>query len=661
MNTTEFQLKIILKSDMCCGTGDGNGSSVDCLTAFDDVGLPFIPAKRLKGLLRKQAEFLSDYNAATKEEIERLFGSFEIVGEGRKDGAIRVNNAVLEDYETLHKELPAHATKDEVIDAYCSLRAQTAIDDEGVAKEGSLRITQVVKKGTVFVSEVSINNGDDEIKQLFRNCVSTLHHIGLNKTRGFGEAQCELTEKPARKIEGLKFENKGDKTTFEYSVSLLDDVVISAGSNVNCDYIKGTMVQGAFARYIKGFKEFESVYLRNVLFSNAYIEGFEPIPLSYVSVKNQDDKCYNIADGFEKEKKQYLSMEGYYQIKDEKFITGKVQTAEEYHYSTKTNDIFTFRKLLKGQFFKGTMTAPKSFIQTLKAVLAGRKNIILLGGSSSAQYARCVFEFGEEKKPEQVKVKETMVAELLTDVVVRDKYGAISSNYNDLIDSFEKLFNFDKNSVEVYIKFVTGGGFNSKWKLPIQQYTAFSKGSTLVFRGCTPKEDAGELSASGMFRDLTFGGYGEYKLRHVAEKNEYCVEEYNEASNQHTGGFSESTEETIKIVDENRAKSFVRAEAVRKANDEDLKASSQSAVMRVHSGFLINKSYESFKNFIEKKFAGKKNKELYDFAWRIINSYDELKNDELEKIKKSDKLFYEFTKAYLTQVKFRYQQGGDRQ
>lgn len=50
------QIRIELLSDLCAADGNGYNSSVDVDVCHDDCGLPYIPAKRLKGCLRECAQ-----------------------------------------------------------------------------------------------------------------------------------------------------------------------------------------------------------------------------------------------------------------------------------------------------------------------------------------------------------------------------------------------------------------------------------------------------------------------------------------------------------------------------------------------------------------------------------------------------------------------------
>ena len=49
------KLRITLRSDLCAGSGESFGNSVDTDICISDAGLPYIPARRLKGCLRAEA------------------------------------------------------------------------------------------------------------------------------------------------------------------------------------------------------------------------------------------------------------------------------------------------------------------------------------------------------------------------------------------------------------------------------------------------------------------------------------------------------------------------------------------------------------------------------------------------------------------------------
>lgn len=86
-----YTLSIKLLSDALINSGEGFGAIIDSDVVFDDVGLPYIPAKRIKGCLRdaareacemlKSAQVISFINLDKSDEdreykiIEQVFGS----------------------------------------------------------------------------------------------------------------------------------------------------------------------------------------------------------------------------------------------------------------------------------------------------------------------------------------------------------------------------------------------------------------------------------------------------------------------------------------------------------------------------------------------------------------------------------------------------------
>ena len=74
------KLRIQLKSDLCAASGEGLGSLIDTDVCYDKYGFPYIPSKRIKGLLREAfMEYLDwekDSEKRTKLELleEKLFG-----------------------------------------------------------------------------------------------------------------------------------------------------------------------------------------------------------------------------------------------------------------------------------------------------------------------------------------------------------------------------------------------------------------------------------------------------------------------------------------------------------------------------------------------------------------------------------------------------------
>lgn len=690
-------LNIELLSDMCCGTGEGNGSSIDTCTAFDEVGLPLIPGKRLKGLLRDNGILICKYDESRRNAHELLFGS-----PGGKEGCLRVDNAVLSTggttYETLQKELHssyARPLRDEISRVFTTSRTQTKIGGSGTAADTSLRTTQVVRAGLRFSADLYIDcaklgsNGTAVVRML-KDCVSLLRHIGLNKSRGFGEVSCKL-EQAGKAPEGVPLStlpaSLSQPITKSYNVSLVDDLVFSGGSNASVDYISSGVLQGAFARLLEEHKSFIGTFLKTVEFSNAYINDAAPMPLSVVIEKNSGEHCFNLADGYKRDsEKQYVPLTGYYSLKHQGeegvLVRHTVRCATEYHVSLRSPDggirdpgLFTFRKILKGQVFSGVVTAPPEALEVLQVLLKNNHNRLRLGGSTSAQYATCKVKIGDDVQADEIISTDNMIVELTSDTVVRDEFNATSGNIRHLINALRKIVEFD--DCEAFCKTTTTGGFNRTWKLPLQQQTAFAKGSVIVLHSCLPHKP---LKKHGSLQSIEgcFGCKGSYTIR---PQQETCVRAVRACGEVHDAqseqAVSPDTAEVLKQIIRNRLVERYKAQARRHADGSMTTNLSQSAAMRTLAALRSSKGRSDFKTYVERNFSGS-NTALHDFTRSAIGQFEaefEKQDDPLEqhndasgletppsywalwntvKQENADALFMEYMRAYLAQTKHNY-------
>ncbi len=99
--TKEYTIEIELESDVLVGSGEGWGGVIDSDVVFDDYGLPYIPARRLKGCLREAAMEVTEAFMLCSQlvlpPVEMLFGS---PGQ-EKSAPIMISNAYLKDYENI--------------------------------------------------------------------------------------------------------------------------------------------------------------------------------------------------------------------------------------------------------------------------------------------------------------------------------------------------------------------------------------------------------------------------------------------------------------------------------------------------------------------------------------------------------------------------------
>ena len=202
-----YQLEITLSSPLTSSAGNDWANLVDCDVVYNDWGLPEIPGKRLKGLLRDGVRDLLDALELSgvietghgKNILEKLFGRpGALFGEF---SAVNVGNAYLRSFtpdEDTYKDLTILVKQgvllaQEVLQGFTSIRAQTSIDPKtGSALENTLRYTRCLKEGLTFLANIEIN--DSSYINLIAAGTAAVKHMGLSRTRGFGEVKWRLLD-----------------------------------------------------------------------------------------------------------------------------------------------------------------------------------------------------------------------------------------------------------------------------------------------------------------------------------------------------------------------------------------------------------------------------------------------------------------------------------
>lgn len=198
---TEYILQITLQSPLTSAAGEGRVGVVDRDVAFDDLGLPLLPGRRLKGLWREAYRDVADaWTQCGKSPVtaEYLFGeSGQKPGDG--DACMFVANAELQETQSLREWLKylQHTRKlhlDDVVEHFATVRSQTAIDRRtGAALEHTLRLTRTLKAGLVFRARVRFFEPPTNalLDALSLGAVA-LQHMGTARTRGLGKVSCRL-------------------------------------------------------------------------------------------------------------------------------------------------------------------------------------------------------------------------------------------------------------------------------------------------------------------------------------------------------------------------------------------------------------------------------------------------------------------------------------
>lgn len=211
-----IELQIKLLSDMHLGSGKAD-VNLDADIVYDENGMPYFPAKRLKGLLYESAREILEMSAVsgkllfTEEAVENLFGHNTAV---RQDSSCQmiIHNLYLQDYEQnknawdyLTSQYPTILNSQAVLDEYTYIRYQTSIDEvTGTALEHSLHNLRVLKAGCCFKGTIRIINGDAQAELIMAAACKNLHYAGGKRNRGLGKLDCSFPNMEAIISSGLK-------------------------------------------------------------------------------------------------------------------------------------------------------------------------------------------------------------------------------------------------------------------------------------------------------------------------------------------------------------------------------------------------------------------------------------------------------------------------
>lgn len=186
---------------------------IDSDVVFDEYGLPYIPARRIKGILREMAYDVSGALAPlwgaspplfTDAHVLQLFGNRGEI----HSSPLSVENACLADYQQTRQWLEwakrnakrkvkqksdaaPIMTRARVMETFTHLRQQTAIEN-GIAQKGALRTSRVLNRHQQFFSRVEISPENEDHETLLALAAGVMRALGGKRNRGLGQVQCRL-------------------------------------------------------------------------------------------------------------------------------------------------------------------------------------------------------------------------------------------------------------------------------------------------------------------------------------------------------------------------------------------------------------------------------------------------------------------------------------
>lgn len=552
-----MRIRIELKSDTCFGSGEIYNSFIDSDVCYDKYGLPYLPGKRLKGCLRECAKELCDWGE--KISLEEIFGTA-----GGQSSRLVLSDGKLENYEDYRAALQKEKNQmlvhpQRVLDLFSYTRTQTRIEEKtGVAKDTSLRVTRVLKRGLVFFTDVEI---EECYVQELEKCCKALRHMGLNRTRGMGEVKASLegniqnpntTCRQEEKCNAVDKANKCEK--LDYRLYLESPVLcksIAGGQTKTADYIEGGKILGLIAQCAG--KDFLSLMDKGELIcSNAYIahkKGAQeyvrclPVWESIGKVKGAEEQGRERAAERKKEKKERIQNVGnkYWYPSDNvnELYLQSVETNVRYHHSRPEDkgaghvleegddsQLYQIESISQGQSFAGFLLGEPEQIQEIYEYLKSI-DTFRMGYNRSAEYGEVkIMDLKQQKKQPKACCMETrFLIKCNAPVLLYDQNGMYSTDIKDMIKKIEIILGISGaiHIEKTFLKFVELGGYNVTWDAKKPALLAFDKGSAILCRTDAPV-DINRLDGS-FIGERVQEGYGEISAVPVPTSYEWSLRE----------------------------------------------------------------------------------------------------------------------------------------
>lgn len=192
----KYRIKMELQSETMFGSGQSIPGVIDTDIQYDEYGLPYMHAKTLKGHIGEQMRWIVDLKQMDTAICSRLLGSPDTEGDKTNGklhfGNVRLSHAV---EARLMAALEAGLlSKEELLESLTVSYSFTSLDDEGIAKDHTLRRVRMLRKGLVFEADIHAEELMEAEEGLLYAAVGALQHVGSYKSKGKGLVRCELEE-----------------------------------------------------------------------------------------------------------------------------------------------------------------------------------------------------------------------------------------------------------------------------------------------------------------------------------------------------------------------------------------------------------------------------------------------------------------------------------
>ena len=668
-------ISIKLLSDLCCYSGEVYNTTVDTDVVYDDYGLPYIPAKRIKGCIREAA--LELYEMGLMPHYNAIFGK-----EGSDASAFTISNARVENYDAKVKELKQFEKTDfvnqqNVLSLYTYLRTQTAVDtNTGTAIENSLRTLRVLKKGLIFNANVDLENS--EYFEEFKNAVSMVKHMGVSRTRGLGLVELKVENSLSTPIDHVLFKENElkDENKISYTIHLNSPLICKSAQGNQAkteDYIAGSKVLGLIARSM-GSGAYQKI-MNDIVVSNAYVSlgGQRSLPgrNSLQKIKNQSyvDGKMDIVDMMyfknDNDKEQRTPANIDYMTEKNEVLSVEEQIS--YHHqrpsdksigraTSREGQFYQLASICEAQTFKGFIYANRvTAKQIMNAV--SKLGQVRMGYGRNSEFGQIDFTLDSVKDTTS---KDTLIhdADLLlaSDVILYNDNGMLVADVNVLKDYLNAYFGVDDIEIDTpFISYNTIGGFNVTWRRKKQIFSALSKSSCMKIHSDTGFKAS--YNHSYFVGERISEGFGEIVLEKTKENDRVCVyKPFEEERSLNKDANLDIMNELLEKELEKRMDARVRDVVAKNSMSSD---QLNPALSKMRLLFRTKSDYGEMMDEFEQLESANKDKRtnlMKDLPMDVLKDLEEEIQNEYTNFKlcwSEEKKFRKLYSAYIRELKYR--------
>ena len=668
-------ISIKLLSDLCCYSGEVYNTTVDTDVVYDDYGLPYIPAKRLKGCIREAA--LELYEMGLMPHYNAIFGK-----EGSDASAFTISNARVENYDAKVKELKQFEKTDfvnqqNVLSLYTYLRTQTAVDtNTGTAIENSLRTLRVLKKGLIFYADVDLENKD--YVEEFKNAVSMVKHMGVSRTRGLGLVELKIKNNLSASVKHVLFKENElkNENMISYTIHLKSPLICKSAQGNQAkteDYIAGRKVLGLVARSM-GSGAYQKI-MNDIVVSNAYVSlnGNRSLPgrNSLQKIKNQSyvDGKMDIVDMMyfknDNDKEQRTPANIDYMTEKNEVLSVEEQIS--YHHqrpsdksigraTSREGQFYQLASICESQTFKGWIYANR---ETSKQIMNAVSKLgqVRMGYGRNSEFGQIDFTLDSVKDTTS---KDTLIhdADLLlaSDVILYNDNGMLVADVNVLKDYLNAYFGVDDIEIDMpFISYNTIGGFNVTWRRKKQIFSALAKASCMKIHSDTGFKAS--YNHSYFVGERISEGFGEIILEKTKENDRVCVyKPFEEERSLNKDANLDIMNELLEKELEKRMDARVRDVVAKNSMSSD---QLNPALSKMRLLFRTKSDYGEMMDEFEQLESANKDKRtnlMKDLPMDVLKDLEEEIQNEYTNFKlcwSEEKKFRKLYSAYIRELKYR--------